>query len=124
MIKAKIGSALIWILVLIVVVIVAVFFVYSFSKDSKGIIREAYFDEFSYEICELNFVSSGANSKEDCYNSQECMADSFVELIEEDELDGLAKYMEENGGEDGFIYYSQKHPEIMEKLNNQRIKCS
>ena len=63
------------------------------------------------------------NSKQACEDAWRCLADEFKDLVLENDLEDLAKYMKERGGEMGYIYYTGNNPGIKTQLESKYGTC-
>ena len=77
--KNKRGKALIWILVILFLVIIASIGIYFYLNNPKRIIKNAYYEEYAYEGCELNFQNTDFSSKEECYAAMKCISEIYAE---------------------------------------------
>jgi hypothetical protein len=93
-----------------------------YGDELRSQIGEYYYEEFSYEECELNNAAEYI-SKRDCELAWDCLADEYVVLIPEEDLQELADYMEEHGGESGSIWYNDQNPSVNEQLTTKFDTC-
>ena len=85
-------------------------------------IEDYYYNEFSYEECELNGAKE-YTSVADCKSAWRCLAGEYAKLIPESDLQDLKNYMEEHGGESGSIYYANKNPSVNSQLTTKYNTC-
>jgi len=86
----------------------------------RKMIEDYYYDEFSYEECDLN-NAQGYTSTSDCYDAWKCLAKEYANLIPEEDLEDLVGEMSEHGGESGSIYYHEENPSVDEEMRNSKF---
>lgn len=92
------------------------------NLDTREQIEHYYYEEFSYEDCELNNAKD-YNSVSDCSATWRCLSQEYAKLIPESDLQNLADYMKEYGGESGSIWYDDKNPSVKQQLTNKFDLC-
>ena len=92
------------------------------SNQLRIDIGDYYYDEFSYEDCVLNNYQ-GFNSKQSCEAAWRCLANEFKDLVSEKDLEDLAQYMKERGGEMGYMQYAERNPRVKAQLVSTYDTC-
>lgn len=115
-------------IIFILGLIILVFIIYQvytyFTFDFRGAIKKMYYDEFFYETCRLNpYQSSGFSSESYCAEFIECSADSFSDLVKEEDLRRLYKQMKKSGGESGSLRYFDEEPTLREQYWSDINSC-
>ena len=97
----------------------------SYVSNNVGLrknIEDYYYNEFSYEECELN-KAKNYTSATDCKTAWRCLASEYAKLVLESDLLDLKNYMASHGGESGSIYYSNKNLTIKDQLATKYKTC-
>lgn len=78
-------------------------------------IENYYYEEVSYEVCELNpYANAGYASEAECKETVRCAGQIFAALVKEADLESLAQEMEERGGESPAAEYLRENLDIHE----------